>query len=124
MVPHGLNILIVDDAAIIVARLSEMLSELPYVNKVNNAGDYNQALQFLSSERPHLILMDIKLPETSGIELLRYVKRNYPYIKNVMLTNQVSKSYKKICALEGCDHFIDKSSEFEKIPAILKTYLN
>lgn len=120
----GLDILIVDDASFIVTRLNEMLSELPYVNKVNHAGSYNQALHYLSVEKPHLILMDIQLPETSGIELLKFVKLNYPFIKNVILTNQVSKSYQDICTREGCDHFIDKSSEFEKIPSILKTYLN
>lgn len=117
-----LKVLIVDDALLVVKRISEMISELDCVKDTALATDYNEAIALISSFKPDIVLLDIHLPVKSGIELLDFIKKNHPAIKAVMLTNQTSDNYKKICSNLGSDHFVDKSSEFENIPAIIQSY--
>jgi DNA-binding NarL/FixJ family response regulator len=117
-----LKVLIVDDAQLVINRIMELLKELPSVEKVNGAVSFNQAIDCLLNNTPDLVLMDIQLPEKSGIELLVHVKKHYPMVKTIMLTNKAGLYYKAICEKEGCDHFIDKSKEFERIPMIIEAY--
>ncbi|MEO6538221.1 MAG: response regulator [Ferruginibacter sp.] len=117
-----LKVLIVDDAVLVVKRLSVIINELDCINEVKTTGRYDEAISLLVSFAPDIILLDIQLPEKSGIELLEYVKTNFTEMKVVMLTNQASSEYKHLCERLGSDHFVDKSSEFENIPLIIKSY--
>ncbi len=117
------NILLVDDSQLVVQRLFEILNELDCVNSLKEANSYYQAVAVLDNTSIDIVMMDIHLPGKNGIELLKYIKENYPAIITVMLTNQVSTSYQSLCKAMGCDHYIDKSSEFEKIAGLLESYL-
>ncbi|MBS1757724.1 MAG: response regulator [Bacteroidetes bacterium] len=117
-----LKVLIVDDALLVTERLTKIIEELSCVKEIVIAAGYYQAVFLLKSFKPDIALLDIHLPEKNGIDLLEYIKKNYPGIKAVMLTNQTSDNYKIICRNLGSDHFVDKSSEFENIPTIIESY--
>ena len=59
------------------------------------------------------------MPGKNGIDLLKFLKENYPAIKTIVVTNNVSSNYQLLCQSMGADHFIDKSAEFEIIPEII-----
>jgi len=70
--PRGAKILVVDDEAAILTFLSRLLSEWGHsVETINNA---NTALEKLNTERYSLVLLDIKLPGMSGIELYQHIE--------------------------------------------------
>ena len=119
---NNLKVLIVDDALLVLERLSEIIIESAYVKKVALATGYDEAVEKLVSFKPTIVLLDIHLPTKSGIELLEFVKKNHPVIKVIMLTNQTSENYKRMCKKLGADHFVDKSSEFENIAGIIESY--
>jgi CheY-like chemotaxis protein len=116
-----INILIVDDSITILTRMREILSEIRCVNSIDIATNGIEALQFLASHQPELILLDINMPHKNGIELLREVKQLYPKVKVMMVTNQSVDYYKPICMEFGAEYFIDKSTEFELIPDIVES---
>ncbi|RYF91496.1 MAG: response regulator [Chitinophagaceae bacterium] len=118
-----LNILLVDDSQLVIERLFEILTELECIKSIKEANSYQQALAVLSTSQLDVVLMDIKIPGKNGIELLSYIKKNYPGIVTVMLTNQVNPSYQTLCKAIGCDHYIDKSTEFESIAGLLESYV-
>jgi DNA-binding NarL/FixJ family response regulator len=119
---NSYKILIVDDSALVVDRLFENLHEMKCVDKLFSAHSYLEAINQIKQQLPHFVLLDIQLPGKNGIELLSFIKQNYPNIVTIMLTNMVSDYYKDLCNNIGADYFIDKSSEFEKIPGIIETY--
>lgn len=123
MQPNALNILLVDDSQLVIQRLFEILSELECINSITEANSYYQALSVLASSPIDVVLMDIKIPGKNGIELLTYIKKNYPNIITVMLTNEVNASYQNLCKSIGSDHYIDKSREFESIAGLLESYV-
>jgi len=109
------TILIVDDSPLIVRRLIDMLSELPNLEWIKNAGNYADGIELVQRHNPGILLLDINLPDKSGIELLRICKENNPATKVIMITNQANEQYRKLCLKLGADYFIDKSKEFEQI---------
>ncbi len=115
--------MIVDDSPIIVAWLRQMLAELEAIGKVLEAGSYKEALPLLHSSLPDIVLLDINLPEINGIELLRYIKSESPSAIVIMLTNQADEFYRIRCKKLGADYFLDKSSEFEQVPALVASLL-
>ncbi len=121
MISTNLKILIVDDTDIVVERLYKMIIEIDTVDIVLKSNSYNQAVKLIKKQLPDIILMDIHLPGKNGIELLKFVKENYPTIKTIIVTNHASSNYKLLCESMGSDYFIDKSAEFEKIPFIINS---
>ncbi len=120
---NSFKILIVDDAALVVERLSDMLNEMGCIDFIFKANAYNAAVDIIKKQEPHFVLLDIQLIGRNGIELLGFIKQNYPNIVSIMLTNRVSDYYKEMCENMGASFFIDKSSEFEKIPGIIESYI-
>lgn len=116
------KILIVDSSLMIVDRLYGLLEELGSFNTVSKAYTYADALEKLSANKYDLVLLDTQLQGKSGFELLSFIKSNFPTTKTIMLTNQTSDFYRDKGERIGTDHFIDKSSEFEKVIEIIKDY--
>ena len=117
------QVLIVDDSPVIVSRLKSLLAGLPGLDPILDAGTYADAVAILAERSPQIVLLDINLPDRNGIELLRYVGEKYPSIIMIIISNQSSEFYKNICRRLGAVHFIDKSIEFDQVPAILSAYL-
>jgi len=115
------RILIVDDSAIIIDRLISMLNGLENIQSIAHAGTFSDAVSLLKKDNPDIAILDITLPDKSGIELLRYIKKELPSITVIMLTNQGDDYYRNLCKSSGADHFLDKSTEFEKVPAIISS---
>lgn len=116
-----INILIVDDSITILTKMKEILSDVQCVNTVAVATNGIEALDFLRTNQPELILLDINMPHKNGIEILKEVKQLYPKVKVMMVTNQSVDYYKPICIEYGAEYFIDKSTEFEMIPDIIES---
>ncbi|MEP7254505.1 MAG: response regulator [Ferruginibacter sp.] len=112
-------LLIVDNSSLIIERLIVILCEVKIVQKIFTAADYEGAVEILSGNKTNIVLLDIQLPGKNGIELLRFIVKNYPDIKVVMLSNLVSEYYQKLCKKIGAVHFIDKSKDFDHIPGIV-----
>ena len=114
------KIFLVDDAAPIRARLGDMLRKIGGVIVVGEAESVSSAIEGISRTRPQYVVLDIRLIDGSGIDLLRKLKPIHPEIVFIMLTNQSEPQYRKVCLANGANYFLDKSSEFEKITVLLQ----
>lgn len=121
MCSKKIKVLIVDDSNIVVERLSVIIAEMSSVAPVLISNSFNEAVEIIKVELPDVMLLDIQLPGKNGIELLGFVKSNYPEIKIIIVTNRVSAYYRNMCQEMGANSFIDKSTEFERIPEVIET---
>ena|ERR1700676_1025966 len=112
-------VLIVEDSPIIIDRLQIMLEDLANVQTILHAGTYANAVPILTKTNPDIAILDINLPDKSGIELLRYIKKNHTETTVIMLSNQAGDYYRNLCQLCGAEYFIDKSKDFEQVPGII-----
>jgi DNA-binding NarL/FixJ family response regulator len=114
------QVLIVDDSEKIRERLAALLDESARIRIVGQAGDGHEALNAVERLEPDAVILDIRIPGGSGIEVLKQIKARYPRIQVIMLTNYDHAMYRQQCRQLGADHFLNKTREFEKIiPSIL-----
>lgn len=114
-----LKILIVDDAKLVVYRLVSLLADMKGEADLHEAYSYEEAMAEIVNNTPDVLLLDIQMPGKNGIQLLATIRQRYPNMIIIMLTNMVSSRYKELCREMGANHFVDKSSDFEKIPGII-----
>lgn len=112
-------ILIVDDSALIIERLLAMLNGLGPVKDITTASNYKEAVGVLTETKVDIAILDIHLTGKNGIELLKFIVKNYPQTKVMMLSNADNEKYRELCKKEGAMYFIDKSKDFELVPEIL-----
>ncbi|MCA6468443.1 MAG: response regulator transcription factor [Chitinophagaceae bacterium] len=121
MKTNALNILLVDDVNIVLQKMKMFLSIVPSVNRVDTADSAVQAYSLLESNQPQLVVLDVNMPGTSGIDMLKKIRsseRPRPVV--VMLTNQKEKIYKDTCLSLGADYYMDKSKDFLCLPEIIR----
>ncbi len=117
------SLFIVDDSSLIIERLLALLEGLLPPEQIGYAGSYVEALSLIAHHPPDILLLDVHLPDKSGVELLRVVRKRYPETIVIMISNQSDESYRSACAALGALRFLDKSTEFEEIPALVESLL-
>ena len=85
-VPDPIRVLIVDDHALFRRGLEMVLTEEPDIELVGEASDGAEAVEKAGEALPDVVLMDIRMPKSSGIEACRAMKEVSPSAKIVMLT--------------------------------------
>ncbi len=78
------TVLFVDDEDKILKSLKRGLLDEPYNTLFAPSG--KEALEILQREEVHIIVTDMRMPEMSGLELLRIVKQEYPHIVRMVLS--------------------------------------
>ncbi len=96
-----------------------MLEDLK-IHSLFCCGTLFEARQILTHLVPDVVVIDINLSDGSGIDLLEMVKSQNPRTFVIMLTNQSGAYYRKLCKTMGADHFLDKSTDFEMVPGIIR----
>jgi DNA-binding NarL/FixJ family response regulator len=97
-----------------------MLSELPGVEITGYAQDVPEALTSIKALKPDVVILDIRMPGGSGVDVLQDIKQEEKTPMVIVLTNYPYPQYRKKCMELGADFFFDKSAEFEKVTAIFK----
>ena len=115
-----LRVFISDDSASVRERLVAMALDLPEVDVVGQAEDAPGSVDAIRQTVPDVVILDIRMPGGSGIEVLRRLKRMTPAPAVIMLTNFAYEQYRAKCRAAGADFFLDKSTEFDQIPRALE----
>lgn len=83
---QAIRILIVDDHPIMRVGIAAILNAQPDMRVVAQAGTAAEALRMFAAERPELTLMDLRLPDRSGVEAIRGIRAMAPRARIVVLT--------------------------------------
>jgi len=67
-----------------------------------------------------LLILDFQMPGGSGLDVLRAIRPDHPNLHVLICTNYPYPQYREGCLALAQNFFLDKSSRFEKIPAILR----
>lgn len=114
------EVVIADDSAAVRERLVSMLAELKGVEVIGQAQNVEEAIASIRTLKPKAVILDIRMPGGSGINVLQNIKREQPAPVVIILTNYPYLQYRKKCLEAGADFFFDKSTEFNKIPQVFK----
>lgn len=116
-----IRLLLVDDHAVVRSGLRMLLASEGDVEIVGEAGSGSEAVSAAGSERPDVILMDIGLPDMSGIEAARAVKSKYPEIAVVALTIHEDEEYFFKMLEAGASGYVPKRAAPEELLTAIRT---
>jgi DNA-binding NarL/FixJ family response regulator len=114
-----LKVYVVDDSELVRERLVDMVSEIEGVEVVGETGELHGAEASIRQLRPDAVILDIRLPDGSGITLLRHMRRESLAATVIVLTNYPYPQYREECLDAGADYFLYKATEFDKVGEIL-----
>ncbi len=104
------QILLVDDHQMFLDGLKTMLSKEKNLNVAAEANNVKEALEILAKTRIDLVITDINMPVTSGTELTKQIKREYPHIKVLVLTMYNDREIIHEIIMTEAEGFILKNS--------------
>ncbi len=117
---NDLNILILDDDRLIRKELEESLTD--YSFQITTSEKPSDALRIISESVIDILILDIDLPEMSGLEVLKRVKQEHPYVEVIMITGHSDMDFAiQALRLGAADFFLKPFSIAEVVIAIKKT---
>ena len=105
------KLLVVDDESEICEFLKSFFEERNYNVVTANSGE--QALDRLKSDKPQVVLLDIKMPGMDGVQTLREIKAKHPRVKVIMVTAIETRDKIEECLRLGADNYITKPLSLE-----------
>jgi CheY-like chemotaxis protein len=116
-----LRVVIVEDSAIIRARLAETLSEIRNLTIVGQADTESEALQLLSGGGWDAVILDLQLKQGTGLGVLKKLRdEGRPtHSKVIVFTNYAFPQYRDRSLSSGADYFFDKAREFHRVRDVL-----
>ena len=105
------RVFLVDDQAIIRAALRSLLDERSDIEVVGDSGDPRKSFDQIVSLRPDVVVLDITMPELSGLDLLPILRKKLPRTKIVMLTHHEGDTFVEKALRGGAEGYLSKDSD-------------
>jgi len=117
------RVLLVDDHQLIIDGLRGFIETNPAFMVVGEANTGTEAVRLASVLNPHVILMDIEMPEMSGIQACEEIKKNNPEIKIIIVSMHNEKQLIKKLIDQGADGYLLKNSQQQEVMDALEKVL-
>jgi DNA-binding NarL/FixJ family response regulator len=124
-----INVVILDDHLMVLEGLQTMLDNQQSINVTHTFSRGHDLIKFLETETPNIILLDINLPDSNGIDLCKTITNLYPQINIIGLSNFNDTSFIKNMIRNGAKGYLLKNTTKEELIKAIravnhgKTYL-
>jgi len=117
-----IKFLVVDDEKGVSEQLKEFLEKRGYKAFAATSGE--KALELTKKEKPHIVILDIRMPGLSGIEVLREVKKLNHKTRVIMLTGYEDERTRSISQELGASAYMTKPYNFDEILKTARRLIN
>ena len=105
-----IRVLVVDDHAILRDGIRSLLESQEDIIVVGEAGDGSEAIELVDKLLPDIVLMDISMPKTNGLEATRVIRERFPQVKVLILTQHDNREYIAPALSAGVSGYVLKRS--------------
>lgn len=116
-----IHVVIADDHAIIRDGLKALLDSQPDIQVVGTAANGRECVQRVRSLKPHIVVMDISMPELNGIDATAQIKEEFPDIQIIMLSMHSTQDHVFRALKAGAKGYILKESAGAVLIKAIKT---
>lgn len=102
------RVFLVDDHEIVRRGIAQLVDAEPDLDVVGEAGDIAEALRRIEATAPDVAVLDVRLPDGSGVDLCREVRSRHPHIACLMLTAYDDDEALRSAALAGASGYVLK----------------
>jgi DNA-binding NarL/FixJ family response regulator len=112
---HPIRLLLVDDHPVVRKGVGSCLARRPNITIVGEAGDGREAIRKVRELRPDIVLMDIDMPQMSGLAVTEVLKREMPQVKVLILSMYANTEYVGRILQSGARGYVLKESPVEEL---------
>jgi DNA-binding NarL/FixJ family response regulator len=120
----AISVFITDDHYMVVEGIRSLLQTEKNIEWLGHAMNAASCRAFLQQQQPDVILMDINLPDTSGIDLCKEIKAKYPAIHIVGLSSFNQQSYIRKMVENGASGYVLKNATREELIEAIETVMS
>ncbi|RXG14283.1 LuxR family two component transcriptional regulator [Leeuwenhoekiella aestuarii] len=121
MAAETLEVILADDHVLVRDGIKALLEDEQDIVVLDEASNGKEALQVIAKHQPDVLVVDIRMPEMSGIEVVRKLKATYPRVKTLVLSMHDSEEYVIQSIQAGADGYLLKGSSKEEFLKALHT---
>ena len=110
-----IRVVLADDHAVVRKGIREFLEEAPDITVVAEASNGREALEAVAQHLPDVVVLDIQMPEMSGIEATRRIKARYPEVRVLILTAYDDDPYVFALLQAGAGGYVLKTAGGEEL---------
>lgn len=110
-----MNIVLVEDSRRVRESVKQMLSDIEGVAVSGEFTTAQAAMTGIDQLRPDLVIVDIGLQNSNGLEVLEHVRVVHPRIKTIVFSDRVDAEYRTRVSKLGATYFFSKNGDTEKL---------
>jgi len=118
---NPIRVLLADDHGLVRAGIRSLLEKMQGVEVVGEASNGREALALATSELPNLVLMDIEMPDLSGLEVLPRIVKTLPSIKVAILSAYATEQYVSRALRSGASGYMLKHSATAELELLINS---
>jgi DNA-binding NarL/FixJ family response regulator len=115
-----IRVLLADDHALVRAGIRALLDKTADIKVVAEAGDGQETLDFIETHEPDVVLLDITMPELSGLEVLEKVQQDFPAVQVIILTIHDDPAYAVGALRAGADGYLPKKAASHELAQAIR----
>jgi DNA-binding NarL/FixJ family response regulator len=117
---EAIEVVVVDDHPSARDWTASQLERCDGIRVIATAANGAETFRILSSMSPGCVVLDIRLPDCSGVDIARYLRLNQPRVAVVALTGYADPAYRTALARLGVHHFLSKSASGAEIETAVR----
>jgi len=114
-----LRVLLVEDSPVICGLITEIINDVPGVKGAESVGSESEAIEAVGRLDVDVVILDLQLRKGTGFGVLRAMRAMPKKPIVLVLTNFALRSYRETALALGARDFLDKSRDYDRLPAIL-----
>jgi DNA-binding NarL/FixJ family response regulator len=118
------RILLVEDHAVVRLGVSQLINRQPDMEVCGEEEDASRAMTAIASLKPDLVIADISLKDSSGLELMRNIKAQYPKLSVLVFSIHDESVYGEIAFRAGALGYLMKGEPVEKVLTAVRKVLS
>jgi DNA-binding NarL/FixJ family response regulator len=114
------RVLIADDHPLVLAGIRRTLEEVEDLEIVGEAQNGSQVLPLIERTSPHLVLLDVRMPQLDGLACLDRIRRSHPEVKVIVLSASSDRTQIAAALRHGASAYVVKNIGAEDLPAAVR----
>lgn len=106
--PQKIRLLLVDDHEIVRLGLKSLFGNEPDMEVIGEAGEARESIELARRLAPDIVIMDVRLPDASGIEACRIIRSDNPAVKVIILTSYADREAMLAAIMAGAEGYVLK----------------
>lgn len=116
-----IRVLLADDHAVVRQGIRRFLEEADDIEVVAEAGDGREAVRLVEEHQPDVAVLDIRMPEVTGVEATRRIRERFPHVRVLILTAYDDNPYVFALLQAGADGYVLKTASGDELVQAVRT---